>query len=513
MTTAHDDPFLQAMNEVFPVEQPRAFTVVPSVPPEQRDEAWQGRARAWTQKALQGRCERLAQTPADTDRNEYLNKSAWVLYRYALAGHLDAEQVTEQLRYAAVESQLGTGEVEATLASAHRGAMKPENGPLDPPVDGGADPFDGVLVDPVTGEVKEPLTPEQAAQRRHEQAVAHELAQLRARDEAKMLYAAEKAEREWREPPSTRTLVEELLIPDEPVQYAIAGLLPVGANALLTAQYKTGKTTFIDNLARCFADGEPFLERYRIDTAGGRIALFNYELDASMNRRWLREMQIRNPERVVVLNLRGFRLPLTASSVEDWVVRWLEEREVTMWVVDPFARASVGDITDESKNSEVGVWLDTLDVIKQRAGVRDLVLPTHTGRVEMEAGQERARGATRLDDWADVRWFLTKDDADVRYFRATGRDVEVAEEKLAFDEERRALRIGGGDRLWEARRRLEECVVQYVLSNPGCTQAAIEEAVSGKADRVRAAVRAAVAGHRLRVEDGPKNSHLHYVNV
>jgi DNA-binding transcriptional ArsR family regulator len=159
MTTAHDDPFLQAMNEVFPVEAPRTFQVVPSVPPEQRDEAWAGRARAWAHKALQGRCERLAQTPADTDRNEYLNKSAWVLYRYALAGHLDAEQVTEQLRYAAVESQLGTGEVEATLVSAHRGATKPENGPLDPPVDGGADPFDGVLVDPVTGEVQGQYVP------------------------------------------------------------------------------------------------------------------------------------------------------------------------------------------------------------------------------------------------------------------------------------------------------------------------------------------------------------------
>ena len=195
-------------------------------------------------------------------------------------------------------------------------------------------------------------------------------------------------------------------------------------------------------------------------------------------------MDIQNPDRVSVLNLRGFRLPITAPSVEDWIVRWLEEREVTAWVVDPFARAAVG--TDENSNTEVGVWLDTLDVIKERAGVRDLILPTHTGRAEQEAGQERARGATRLDDWADVRWLLTKDEQGDRFFRATGRDVEVARGEADIRRADRALTIGGGDRRWvksrrwRSRSRLRQCL-------SGLRRQGIQHAVSGNKEQTHAA--------------------------
>ena len=229
-----------------------------------------------------------------------------------------------------------------------------------------------------------------------------------------------------------------------------------------------------------------------------------------MNRRWLRDMDIQNPDRVVVLNLRGFRLPITAPTVEDWVVRWLAERDVTFWVVDPFARAAVG--TDENSNTEVGVWLDTLDIIKSRAGVRDLVLPTHTGRAEQDAGQERARGATRLDDWADVRWLLTKDDEDNRFFRATGRDVDVPEELLAFNEANRSLRIGGGDRRWVKNRALAQHVLDYVNANPGCGVKAIQNGVTGNKDQIDTARLDLIHRHKVRTEDGSRGAIHHFGN-
>jgi hypothetical protein len=73
---------------------------------------------------------------------------------------------------------------------------------------------------------------------------------------------------------------------------------------------------------------------------------------------------------------------------------------------------------DENSNSDVGVFLDQLDIIKERAGVSNLILPVHTGRAQ-EQGIDRARGATRLDDWADVRWLLKKTE-DGRFFQLTG---------------------------------------------------------------------------------------------
>src|SRR4051812_18841070 len=87
---------------------------------------------------------------------------------------------------------------------------------------------------------------------------------------------------------------------------------------------------------------------------------------------------------------RGGRRRLRAGQsggvrVEDWVVEWHRKHETQVWIMDPFARAATG--VDENSNTEVGVWLDTFDVIKERAGISEGIIPTHTGRAEQDAGQ------------------------------------------------------------------------------------------------------------------------------
>jgi hypothetical protein len=205
-----------------------------------------------------------------------------------------------------------------------------------------------------------------------------------------------------------------------------------------------------------------------------------------------------------VLHLRGYRLPPHQPARRGLGRALAAERDVAVWVVDPFARAFVGSGTSENDNTEVGRFLDTLDVIKERAGVSELVLPTHTGREEFEEGQERARGATRLDDWADVRWMLTKDDDDVRYFSATGRDVE------------RAPRISGASRAKESTRKLEDAVVSVVSSSPGIALRQMRIAVRQVLGKVRNtdvddAVTSLEMQGRLRVDDGPNRAKLHFL--
>jgi hypothetical protein len=46
---------------------------------------------------------------------------------------------------------------------------------------------------------------------------------------------------------------------------------------------------------------------------------------------------------------------------------------------------------------------------------------------------DRARGATRLDDWADVRWLLEKN-RKVEDPSADGRDVMLEEQMLRWDD-------------------------------------------------------------------------------
>jgi hypothetical protein len=179
-------------------------------------------------------------------------------------------------------------------------------------------------------------------------------------------------------------------------------------------------------------------------------------------------------------------------------------------MIDPFARLFSGS-GDENSNSDVGVALEILDSIKERAGVANLLLATHTGRAEMEAGAERARGATRIDDWADVRWLLTKDEAGTRYLRATGRDVEIEEEKLTFDVETRRLAMGGGDRAWQRRRRIETEILDYITEHPGCGVREIEMAVTGRKTSIASARQTLIASHEIRADyDERSRTYKHY---
>jgi AAA domain len=457
-------------------------------------------ATRYTQAALDGE---LANVRSATEgrRNDTLNEAAFNLGTFIASGDLERDHVTSELALAAYATGLTEPEVGKTIASGINGSSdKPRTIPKN-----GSEISPNLTVVSVNGQDgDQQLTAEQAIELHRQRLVVRELESQRARREASRILDAEEALKSFREPPSRFTLTEELAIVDPPVIYTIDRLLPAGGNVLLTAQYKTGKTTLVNNLARALADQSPFLGMFDVAGTDGRVALWNYELSDRQYRQWLREAGIQKTGNVTVLNLRGYRMPVNVPNVENWIIRWLTEREVRIWVVDPFARAFTGSGTSENDNTEVGRFLDTLDVIKNRAGVTDLILPTHTGRAEFEQGEERARGATRLDDWADVRWILTKDEEDVRYFRATGRDVEVAEEKLTYHDTTRSLVFGGGDRRWEKRRRLEDSILQAVKDDPGTTQAAIVRAVGANRDNVISALAGLERVHKIRIEHGGK---------
>lgn len=277
----------------------------------------------------------------------------------------------------------------------------------------------------------------------HAQLVAHWVETYRAQRDARAHLDDEEHERSWREPTSYGTLRDELQLPDEEQSYRVETVIPSGSNVLLTAQYKTGKTTLVNHLTRCLVDGKPFLGSFAVHEPEHVVALWNYEVGPAQYRRWLRDVGMEHTQRVHVLHLRGLVVPMSVHRIVDWVVSWLAERNVRTWIVDPLARALSG--VDENSNSEVGRYLETLDTIKSRAGVHELILPTHTGRATQEVGQERARGATRLDDWADVRWQLTKDTEGTRHFSANGRDVELPEGSLTYDPLTRDLTFNAGE--------------------------------------------------------------------
>jgi hypothetical protein len=191
-------------------------------------------------------------------------------------------------------------------------------------------------------------------------------------------------------------------------------------------------------------------------------------------RQWLREVNIKNTDQISLLNMRGHTWPLSSEYIIKNTIQWLEENKINTWIVDPLARAFVGS-GDENSNQDVGIFLDTLDYIKEQAGVANLLIAAHTGR-NAEQGNSRARGASRFDDWVDARWMLTKDKDENRWFSADGRDVTINESKLDYDETTRAQIIHiGVDRKQSITNELDDRVYRIIAATglTGINQAGI----------------------------------------
>lgn len=287
--------------------------------------------------------------------------------------------------------------------------------------------------------------------------VAMRLADLRADRAARAIMAAEDRDDA---PLDAGTLAEILARPAEPAA-RVDGLIGWEASTLLVAQRKVGKTTLVLNLARCLLTGEPLLGTHEARSLqpGARVALLNYEVSAAQLARWAREAGV-PADRLYLVNLRGRRNPLSHPADSARLAKLLRARRVETLIVDPFGRAYSG--ASQNDAGEVYGWLVQLDrFARAEVGALDLVLTTHAGW-----DGERSRGSTALEDWADSIITLTRDtDTGDRFIRATGRDVDLDEDRLDYDAETRALTLAGvgGRRVVAASRRqadlTEYCVV------------------------------------------------------
>lgn len=278
--------------------------------------------------------------------------------------------------------------------------------------------------------------------------LASEAHRMRVRQAAQELVRAEKAKST--ELPTFMRLDDFLARPLPPITHRVEKLWPAGGNVLLAAQWKAGKTTLRDNLVRSLVDGTPFLGRFSVDNATPcSVALIDFELDEQTLQRWLDDQDFANPERIQILSMRG--RASTFNILDEHVrSRWavmLRDLGVTQVVID--CLRPILDALSLSEDKEAGRFLEALDELAHQAGVREKFLVHHMGH-----SSERSRGDSRLLDWPDALWKLTrlKDDDDPtlddpagpRFFSAFGRDVNHPESELTFDPATRHLALGDG---------------------------------------------------------------------
>jgi hypothetical protein len=303
---------------------------------------------------------------------------------------------------------------------------------------------------------------------------------------------------------------------DEEQPMCVEGLLGRGHNALLASQYKAGKTTLLMNLARSLTDGLPFLGLY--DTGlQGRVGYLNYELTDADAKRWLRDLKLEHPERAFVVGLRGQPNPLASERGRDWLVDALTEHGVGFLMVDTFRASFVGFGDSHNDNARLAIYTAMLDSVKLRAGVQEAVLSHHFGRKEHEQGEEHGQGAVELDNWADMRWLLTKNKEGQRFLSVSGRGDGLEESQLDYDPITRRLSVGepGVSRSDASKTNAESQILLAVNTAKGIGTRDLKDRVRKaggiSTEDYEAARKALLNSGRVRTAPGPKNSKLHFL--
>lgn len=461
----------------------------------------------WAEAALQRECEIVRNTP-EGRRNDALYEASLKIGSIVAGNNgLDEDIARVALESAGLASGLSKTEVQNTLDSGIANGMQNprQPAPRDVPEQPAQSGAQTIYVPFVQSEPATKLDP-------FEKAVRYRESQLEVDFEARARVQRRRYEESF-EPLELLSLTDALQLPKPDVTWTIEGLHAVGGNTTITAGFKVGKTTLMRNLVKSLVDGEPFLGQHPIRKLDGRVAYFNFEVMGWEFNERIGELGIKATDKLVLVHSRErkSRFDLMVDVVFEDAASMLKAGEVEIVILDPFSGAYYGD---ENSNSEQNLFLRRLDEFKLAAGITDLFMPVHTGRM-VEEGNERARGAAKLDDWADNRWIYTKDaDTQERFLKGTVRRLgDLEEQGLQFDSSTGSLSYSAtrGSRKDKAGKSIEASVLAFIKANRACGKLQIYSGVPGKTDEVKRALNKLIGKFDVVVRDGKGGKKHHYV--
>jgi archaellum biogenesis ATPase FlaH len=217
---------------------------------------------------------------------------------------------------------------------------------------------------------------------------------------------------------------------DQPIEYLVDGLFPVGSLNMLAGKPKSGKSTLVRQLAGCVAKGTEFLGR---STSKGEVLYFaSEELGAHLSEHF----QLLDIDQGVHTVLRrpgaGFVARLEATLKLN--------PEVKLVILDPLVNFLPG--VDMDSYGEIAPALADLVEMAERCGIVILAVHHMKKKATEEAG-DATLGSTAVMAAMCSSLFLTGEMGDVRKIRSSqryGTRLEFTE--LAFDENTRAFSIG-----------------------------------------------------------------------
>ena len=139
---------------------------------------------------------------------------------------------------------------------------------------------------------------------------------------------------------------------------------------VIGALYKTGKTYPRRRQGEDEVDGVPFLGCFDTRPLAGNVGFWNNEIEPADCDDYFRGLGVSNRHRIVIEDLKGFRVPLLHDVGAEWAVRWLRSHEIESWYLDPWRPICSWSRVNEYLDPEVGPLTARIDQIKLEASVR-----------------------------------------------------------------------------------------------------------------------------------------------
>ena len=217
---------------------------------------------------------------------------------------------------------------------------------------------------------------------------------------------------------------------DQPIEYTVDGLLPVGSLNMIAGKPKSGKSTLVRQLASCVAKGADFLGR---STSKGSVLYFaSEELGAHLSEHF----QLLGIGEGIHIVLRrpgtGFvsRLATALKQMPD----------IKLVIIDPLVNFLPG--VDMDNYGQIAPALADLVEVAEKRGVVLLAVHHLKKRATEEAG-DSILGSSAIIAAMCTSIFLTGEMGDTRRIRTSQRyGSRLDYTELEFDESTRSFSIG-----------------------------------------------------------------------
>lgn len=272
--------------------------------------------------------------------------------------------------------------------------------------------------------------------------VSEELHRLQAREAAKKEHDLAKLDIDLSILENPMTLEDWLNEEDEDDdEWRVKNLMYQGHITTIAAPAKAGKSSFALNRLKSYADGTPLFGHFPVTQVQGNICYMNYELSAKQFKRWIRSIDIENRDKIIPLNLRGKEYFIQHRPVADALIDFLNANNVELLEIDPLQAAFIGQITSDEDAAD---WINALQRIVAKTGVKDVVVTTHTGH---NRENRRSIGSARWVGFPDNLMLFERVEGEENITQLEieqGRDITLDPIRLQFDPESRIMRYKGG---------------------------------------------------------------------